>query len=260
VSAGPQARFVMDLNADMGEDPAALADGREAALMGLVTSANIACGGHAGDETTMHTTLALATRLGVAAGAHPGYPDRESFGRDSLGMTPAAIEETVFVQVRALATLADGVGCALAHVKPHGALYNDAARDRNVAAAIARGVERWSTKVVLVGLAGSLMLEVFTAHGFATAPEAFADRAYEPDGSLRSRRLAGALIAEPARAAAQAVRIATEGRVVASNGCEIPVAARTLCVHGDTPGAATIAAAVAAALRAAGVRVAPLKS
>jgi len=260
VSAGPHARPVVDLNADMGEDPAALADGREAAVMSVVTSANIACGAHAGDEATMEATLALANRFGVAAGAHPGYPDREGFGRDSLGMTPAAIEDTVFRQVRALAGLADRVGCALAHVKPHGALYNDAARNRDVAAAIARGVARWSAGVVLVGLAGSLMLEIFAAHGFETAPEAFADRAYEPDGSLRSRRLSGALIAEPALAAAQAVRIATEGMVVAANGHDISVVARTICVHGDTPGAARIAAAVAGALRAAGVRLAPLKS
>lgn len=259
MNVGPHARPAVDLNADVGEVPAALADGREAALMSLVTSANIACGGHAGTEATMEATLALAKRLSVAAGAHPGYPDREGFGRDSLGMTPAAIEDTVFLQVRALARLADRGGCALAHVKPHGALYNDAARNREVAEAIARGVARWSSEVVLVGLAGSLMLEVFAEHGFETAPEAFADRAYESDGSLRSRRLPHALIAEPAQAAAQAVRIAREGKVVASDGREISVVARTICVHGDTPGSARIAAAVAGALRAAGVRLVPLR-
>jgi 5-oxoprolinase (ATP-hydrolysing) subunit A len=259
VNAGPQARPTMDLNADMGEVPEALADGREEALMSLVTSANIACGGHAGDEATMRATLALARHLGVAAGAHPGYPDRAGFGRDAMGMTSAAVEDTVFEQVRALARVADRAGCPLVHVKPHGALYNDAARHREVGAAIARGVAAWSTGVVLVGLAGSVMLDVFAEHGFETIAEAFADRAYEPDGTLRSRRLAGALIDDPARAAAQALRITLEGTVVAFDGREIPIAARTICVHGDTPNAARIARAVADALRAADVRLAALR-
>ncbi len=250
----------IDLNADTGEIPEALADGREEALLGLVTSANIACGGHAGDEGTMEATLALAKRLGVAAGAHPAYPDKAGFGRSSAGMTEAEIEETVLAQVRTLAAVAARVGCRLHHVKPHGALYNDAARDRSVATAVARGVARWQDEVVLVGLAGSPMLEVFREHGFATAAEAFADRAYERDGSLRSRKLPGALIEEPERAAAQALRIATEGRVTAYGGGEVEVAARTLCVHGDTPGAARIARAVGAALRGAGIVIAPLSA
>ena len=259
MSAASNAPFLIDLNADVGENPDALADGSEEAILRVVTSANVACGGHAGDERTMAATLALAARLGVVVGAHPGYPDRAGFGRDSLGMTPAAIEDSVFKQVRSLAEAARRGGCTLAHVKPHGALYHDAARDRDVAAAIARGVSCWSADVVMVGLAGSAMLEVFREHGFEVAAEAFADRTYEADGTLRSRRLSGALITDPARATAQAVRIAREGMAPAFDGRDVPVRARTICVHGDTPGAARIAAAVRDALLANGVRVAPLR-
>jgi UPF0271 protein len=249
---------VIDLNADVGENPEALPDGTEEALLRVVTSANIACGAHAGDENTIAATLALAVRLGVAAGAHPGYPDRAGFGRDSLGMTPAAIEDSIFKQVRLLAEAARNAGCTLTHVKPHGALYNDAARDHETAGAIARGVSRWSTDVVLVGLAGSAMLEVFREHGFEAAGEAFADRAYEADGTLRSRKLPGALITEAAQAAAQAVRIVRDGMVTAFDGRDVPVRARTICVHGDTPGAARIATAVRDALLATGARLTPL--
>lgn len=249
---------VIDLNADVGEDPEALTDGSEEALLRVVTSANVACGGHAGDEATMAAVLALAARLGVGAGAHPGYPDRAGFGRDSLGMTPAAIEDSVFKQVRSLAGAAGRAGCGLVHVKPHGALYHDATRDPEVAAAIARGVSRWGVEVVLVGKAGSVMLEVFREHGFEVAAEAFADRAYEPDGTLRSRKLAGALITDPSRAAAQAVRIAREGLVTSLDGRDVAVRARTICVHGDTPGAVAIATAVREALMANRVRLTPL--
>jgi UPF0271 protein len=206
----------------------------------------------------MAATLAIAARLGVAIGAHPGYPDRAGFGRDSLGMTPAAIEESVFKQVHLLAEAAGRAGCRLVHVKPHGALYHDAARDREVAAAIARGVSRWSLGVVLVGLAGSAMLDVFGEHGFEAAGEAFADRAYEADGTLRSRRLSGALLTDPARAAAQAVGLVCDGTVTAFDGQAVAVRARTICVHGDTPDAPGIATAVKAALLARGVRLAPL--
>ncbi|HLE60253.1 MAG TPA: 5-oxoprolinase subunit PxpA [Thermoanaerobaculaceae bacterium] len=249
---------LIDLNADVGERPEALADGSEEALLRVVTSVNVACGAHAGDENTMAATLALAARMGVAAGAHPGYPDRAGFGRDSLGMTPAGIEDSVFKQVRALAEAALQAGCRLVHVKPHGALYNDAARDREIAAAIARGVSRLSADVVLVGLAGSAMLDVFREHGFEAAGEAFADRAYEADGALRSRRLSDALITDPARAGAQAVGIVRDGMVTAFDGRSVPIRARTICVHSDTPQAAVIAAAVRDALLASGVRLAPL--
>jgi UPF0271 protein len=232
--------MTIDLNSDMGElEDASI----EEALMEVVTSANVACGGHAGDEASMRRTVEAARRRGVAVGAHPGYPDRANFGRIELATPPEEIERFVYEQVRALAVIAG----ELTHVKPHGALYNAAARKIEVARAIARGAARWSRDTVLVGLAGSAMLDAWREMGMAVAAEAFADRRYEPDGSLRSRRFADALIMDEAEAAAQAARLAGEGR------------AQTLCVHSDTPGSARIAAAVAAALRAAGFQVQRLR-
>ena len=245
----------IDLNADVGELPEALADGREEALLGIVTSANVACGGHAGDEATMAGVLLLARRLGVSAGAHPGYPDRAGFGRDSMGMTPQEIESAVFEQVAELAAVAERTGLRLTHVKPHGALYNDAVRDEAVAAAVARGVRRWSRDAVLVGLAGSPALCVFAAEGMRAVAECFADRVYEADGMLTSRKLPGSLITDPRRAAEQAVSLATAGTAIARTGEKVQVTAETICVHGDTPGALLIAAAVRAALEASGIAV-----
>jgi UPF0271 protein len=224
----------------MGEMP------EDIAMMPYVTSANIACGGHAGDEQTMKATIEEALRWNVAVGAHPSYPDRENFGRLELNMTPEAVADAVFEQVRTFVRVAEACGAKVIHVKPHGALYNQAARDRVLAGAIAKGVGRWSRDVVLVGLAGSVMLDAFREAGFAVAAEAFADRRYEPDGSLRSRKFADALIREPEAAAQQALRIVEEGK------------AQTICVHGDTPGAVAIAEAVARALREAGVELCAL--
>jgi 5-oxoprolinase (ATP-hydrolysing) subunit A len=249
----------IDLNCDVGERPEALRDGCEEALLGLVTSANIACGGHAGDETTMAATLRLATRLGVAPGAHPGYPDRDGFGRRRLGLTPGEIEETVAAQLHTLARAARREGCELTHVKPHGALYNDAAHEPEIARAIARAVRGFRNDILVFALAGSRALEVFGASGLAVVAEAFADRAYEADGSLRPRQLAGALLTDPATVAAQALAIARDGVVHAWDGAEVRVAAHTLCLHSDTPGAIANAAAVVAALRAQGIQLAPAK-
>lgn len=233
--------MTVDLNCDMGE----LADAEyEERLMRYVTSANVACGGHAGDGATMERTLRLAARYGVAVGAHPGYPDRANFGRLEIPLSGEEVEEAVYAQVAALAAVAARCGMVLAHVKPHGALYNVAARKPEVARAIGRGVGRWGYRAILVGLAGSGMLDIWKAMGFQVAAEAFADRRYEPDGSLRPRRYADALIADPALAAAQAVRLAR--------------AAQTLSVHGDTPGAPDILAAVRSALASAGIRIEPL--
>jgi UPF0271 protein len=233
----------IDLNCDMGELPEAVFGGAQEELMRHVTSVNVACGGHAGDDATMEATVRQARRHGCAVGAHPGYPDRENFGRTRLEMAPEEIEDSVYRQIASLAAIAG----AITHVKPHGALYNEAARDVSLAEAIARGVARWNRDVVLVGLAGSLMLDVFAGAGFRIAAEGFADRAYEPDGSLRPRRLAGALIEDPETAARQALQLATDTRV------------RTICIHGDTPGAARIAARVARTLHDAGVPLAPLE-
>ncbi len=248
----------IDLNCDMGELPEAIADGTQESLMRSITSVNIACGGHAGDEQTMRTTIEQALRWKVAIGAHPGYEDRANFGRLELKLPPDEIATSVFEQVRALARVADRCGARVVHVKPHGALYNQAVRNRELAKAIAKGVARWNRDVVLVGLAGSPMLKVFREAGFAVAAEAFADRRYEPDGTLRSRKFADALIHNPEEAAWQALGIAERGFVIASDGTEVTVNAQTLCIHGDTPRSVEIAATVARTLREDGVAICQL--
>jgi UPF0271 protein len=253
---GAQSR--MDLNCDMGEVPEAIADGTQEALMRSITSVNIACGGHAGDEQTMKTTIEQALRWKLAIGAHPGYADRANFGRLELKLPAKEIAASIFDQVQALAEVAARCGARLVHVKPHGALYNQAARNRELAEAIAEGVAQWSRDVVLVGLAGSPMLDVFRGAGFVIAAEAFADRRYEPDGTLRSRKFEDALIRDPAEAGRQALRIAERASVIASDGSEVAVNAQTICIHGDTPGAPQIAAAVARILREAGVTLCSL--
>jgi len=225
--------MALDLNCDMGE----LEDAqREAALIEHITSANIACGGHAGDESTMERTARLALARGVRIGAHPGYPDRANFGRVEIPMPAAEIERTVREQIERLDAVVRRLGAAIVHVKPHGALYNVAVRNEEVARAIAHGVAQWNPRVTLFGLAGSPMLDVWRAMGMAVAAEAFADRRYEADGTLRSRRFPDALITDPREAAAQALRFAREGK------------AQTICVHGDTPGAIEILKACREAL------------
>ena len=248
----------IDLNCDMGELPEAIADGTQESLMPSFTSVNVACGGHAGDKRTMRTTIQQALRNKLAVGAHPGYPDRANFGRLELNLSRAEIAASIFEQVRALAEIAADLGVRLTHVKPHGALYNQAVHNRELAQAIAEGVARHQRDIVLVGLADSLMLDAFREAGFPVAAEAFADRLYEPDGTLRSRKHDDALLRDPAQAAAQALSIARDGVVIARDGNRVPVHAQTLCIHGDTPGAPAIAAEVAKTLHAAGVTLAPL--
>ncbi len=248
----------IDLNCDMGEVPEAIADGTQEELLRSITSANVACGGHAGDEETMRITVEQAMRHGVAIGAHPGYADRENFGRLELKIPAQDVADSVFEQVRALAKVAEKCGAEVVHVKPHGALYNQAVRNRELAQAIADGVARWRGDVVLVGLAGSPMLEVFREAGFTVAAEAFADRRYEPDGTLRSRKFEDALIRDPEMAARQALGMVERGLVTTSDGSEVALEPQTICIHGDTPGAAKIAAEVARALRSASVRISAL--
>jgi UPF0271 protein len=248
----------IDLNCDMGEIPEAIADGTQEALMRSITSANVACGGHAGDKDTMRLTIEQALRHGVAVGAHPGYADRENFGRLALKIALEEVAESVFKQVQALAHVAESCRARVVHVKPHGALYNQAVRDRELAGAIAEGVARWRRDVVLVGLAGSPMLEVFQEAGFAVAAEAFADRRYEPDGTLRLRKFEDALIRNPEEAGRQALGMVERGVATASDGSEVAVAAQTICIHGDTPGATAIAVEVARTLVEAGIRISAL--
>jgi 5-oxoprolinase (ATP-hydrolysing) subunit A len=238
----------IDLNCDMGEIPELIANGTQEALMPFLTSVNIACGGHAGDDSTMRATIEQAQRWNLALGAHPGYPDRKNFGRLELEMPDDAVAATVFEQVAAFARIAEEMGASVMHVKPHGALYNSAVNDAALAQAIADGVARWSREVILVGLAGSPMLAVFKAAGFRVAAEAFADRRYEADGTLRSRRFGDSLITDPELAAKQVIQIVERGMVTAVDGTEVPLTAETICIHGDNPGAVPIAAAVAKAI------------
>lgn len=233
----------IDLNADIGEGYGPWPMGHDAELVRIVTSVNIACGFHAGDPVTIERTIRASLQAGVAIGAHPGYPDREGFGRRDLDMSADELEAAVLYQVAALAGMVRAAGGTLRHVKAHGALYNRAARDAAVAEPVARAVRRIGPELVLVGPPGSELLRAGAAVGLPVAAEGFADRAYEPDGSLRSRRVPGAVHDDPATAAAQAVILAREGRFA------------TLCVHGDTPGAPAIARAVRMALEAAGTVV-----
>jgi UPF0271 protein len=248
----------VDLNCDMGELPEMLADGSQEALMKFVTSANVACGGHAGDEGMMRATIEQAMLHGVAVGAHPGYEDRENFGRVTLNLSPEEVRDSVYRQVVALGKIAERCGAEVQHVKPHGALYNQAALDARIARGIAEGVRRWRQDVVLVGLAGSVMLQEFRAAGFRVAAEAFADRRYEKDGSLRARTFRDALLDAPEKAAEQAARIAEGRGVLTREGAEVAVGAQTICIHADTPGAERIAEAVRRALERAGVNVGAL--
>ncbi|HJT86701.1 MAG TPA: 5-oxoprolinase subunit PxpA [Bryobacteraceae bacterium] len=224
---------MIDLNCDMGELPDAA---HEAALMEQITSANIACGAHAGDDAIMERTARLALEHGVRIGAHPGYPDRENFGRVEMPMASEQIEATVREQIERLEAIVKRLGGTIVHVKPHGELYNVAVRKEEVARAIARGILSWNPRTTVFGLAGSHMLDVWREMGLAVAAEAFADRRYEADGTLRSRKFPDALIKDPREAAAQAVRFAREGK------------AQTICVHGDTPGSVAILKACREAL------------
>jgi 5-oxoprolinase (ATP-hydrolysing) subunit A len=227
----------IDLNCDMGElDDAA----QEAALMKYITSANIACGGHTGDEVSMERTARLALSRGVHIGAHPSYPDRIHFGRVEMAMAPAEIVAAVRAQIERLERVVARLGGRIAHVKPHGALYNVAARNEEVARAIGAAVVDWNAQAILFGLAGSSALQVWRDMGLKVVAEAFADRRYEPDGSLRPRKFDDALITDPREAAAQAARLAREGR------------AQTICVHGDTPQAVEILKACHEVLRGVG--------
>ena len=248
----------IDINCDTGEIAGAIADGSQEGLMAHITSVNVACGGHAGDESMMRATLLMAQRWGRQVGAHPGYPDEANFGRLDVLMSPADIATSIYEQIRALDAIARGTGLEIRHVKPHGALYNTACRNTVVANAIATGTARWSNQVTLVGLAGSVMLDVFRDAGFKVAAEGFADRRYESNGTLRPRRLPGALLENPETAAAQALRMVRDGSVEASDGSLVHLEVETICVHGDTPGAARIAAVVVTRLREAGVTLAAL--
>jgi len=247
----------IDLNADVGESFGPWPMGADTELIPLVTSVNVACGAHAGDPSTILRTCELAVRHRVAIGAHPGYPDLAGFGRRDLDLTPEELRATLVVQVGAVVAGARVAGVKIRHVKPHGAMYNRAARDPATAATIAEAVRDLSEGLVLIGLAGSASVAAGREAGLRVAEEGFADRRYEADASLRSRRLDGALL-RPAEAAQQAVSIARDGFVIATDGSRVAVRADTICIHGDGPEAVDVARAVRSALAEAGIRVAPL--
>src|SRR5450830_1484696 len=246
-------RYAVDLNFDGGEG----AD--DAALMRSVSTVNIACGGHAGDEHSMREVARLALSRGVAICAHPSYEDRENFGRAPVALAPAAIEGLVKRQVETLRNVVREEEGELTGVKPHGALYHAAAADGTVAAAVARAIREVSPELVVVSSPGSKLLDAGRALGLAVAAEGFVDRGYEADGSLVPRGAPGALVEDPAAAARCALAIVFERQTVARNGQAVPVAADTLSLHGDTPNAAAIAAEVRAALVEAEIIVRSLK-
>ncbi len=242
----------IDINSDLGEGA-----GHDAEIMRFVSSANIACGGHAGDAGTMRDTIALAMKNGVAIGAHPGYPDKPNFGREAMQMDPLALIEEVSGQIRALVELAKAEGVKVRHVKAHGALYNQADKDQDIARSIAAGIWDDARGACLLVFAAprSQRAAAARAMDLKVAREGFIDRAYEPDGTLRSRKLDGALHTDPKVAAAQAVMFLKYGGVRAHDGTFVPLEVETLCFHGDTPGALDIAAAVRDALKREGVEV-----
>ena len=248
----------LDLNCDMGEGFGAWKMGDDAALLDHVTSANIACGFHAGDPGTIHRTVELALEKGVAIGAHPSLPDLQGFGRRSMNVSAEEAYDLVLYQIGALAGFATACGGKLAHVKPHGALYNMAAKDARLARAIARAVRDFDAALVLFGLAGSELVRAGGQAGLKTANEVFADRTYQADGSLTPRTQPDAMIHDADAAIAQVRRMVGEGRVRSQQGSDVPVQPDTLCIHGDEPGAVDFAKRIRQALAADGVRVAPI--
>ena len=245
----------IDLNGDVGESFGAYEIGHDAALIPILTSANIACGFHAGDPGVMRATVALAREHGTAVGAHPGFPDLVGFGRREMNATPREVEDLVAYQIGALAAIAAAQGVRLTHVKPHGALYNMAARDLDLADAIARAIAAVDPSLALFGLPGSQSLEAAQRHKVRAVSEAFADRAYRRDGSLVPRNQPGAVIDDEQIVVTRAVAIARERVVIAADGTRVPLDVQTICVHGDTPGAAVLASRIRKALNDAGIQV-----
>ena len=237
-------QLLVDLNADVGESFGAYTLGHDEALMPAITSANIACGFHAGDPGVMRATVALARQHGVAVGAHPGFADLAGFGRREIRMDPREVEDLVAYQIGALTGIAAAQGVTLQHVKPHGALYNMAARDAVLADAIARAVAAVDRRLILFGLPGSQLVQAGARAGLRTASEGFADRAYQPDGSLVPRTQPGAVIHDVKTVVANAIAVARDRGV------------DTICVHGDTPDAANLARRIREGLTAAGIQVA----
>ena len=245
----------VDLNCDLGEGLSLYRLGDDAALLDIVTSANIACGFHAGDPAIMARTVRLAAERGVAIGAHPGLPDLQGFGRRDMAITADEAYQIVLYQIGALSGFAHAIGARLHHVKPHGALYNMAAADPGLARAIARAVRDFDPALHLVGLAGSELMRKAESAGLRAVSEVFADRAYRSDGSLVSRATPGAVIHDVGAVVARALQMVRSGTVESIDGITLPIVAHTICVHGDTPGAVALAQALRDALTAEGIEL-----
>lgn len=247
--------MIIDLNCDMGEGFGPWPMGNDADLMQYITSANIACGFHAGDPAIMRRTVRLALKYHVAIGAHPGFPDLQGFGRREIHMSPGDVFVMTLYQIGALQAIARAEGGALHHVKPHGALYNMAAQDKKLADAIARATQQAGTDLVLYGLSGSALIEAGKAIGLRTASEVFADRSYQDDGSLTPRSQPDALIEDTGKAVGQAMQMVRQQSVASINGKLISLTSETICLHGDGAHAVEFASAIQAAFREKGIEM-----
>jgi UPF0271 protein len=250
--------MIIDINCDMGESFGPWTMGADEQVMPNITSANVACGAHAGDPRVMRRTVRAAKAHGVSVGAHPGFADLQGFGRREIQADPSEVEDSLIAQIGALVAIARAEGAAVRHVKAHGALYNMAARDRRLADAIARAIRACDPALIMFALPQSGLVDAAVAAGLRVAAEGFADRSYEADGSLTPRSRPGAVIHDPALVVDRAVRMVRDGIVLTPDGKEIPLKIDTICVHGDTPGAAELTKRIRDGLTAAGVQVRPL--
>jgi UPF0271 protein len=250
-------KVTIDLNADLGESYGRWVLGDDEAMLDVVTSANIACGFHAGDPAVLLSACRMAAKRGVAIGAQVGYRDLPGFGRRFIDVDPAELTAEVVYQIAALDGLARAAGTRVRYVKPHGALYNAVVTHEAQAGAVVEGIRLAGQDLAVLGLPGSILLQAAGEAGLPTVAEAFADRGYTPAGTLVPRSAPGAVLHDPEEVAARVVRLAVSGTVRAVDGSEVSVTAQSVCVHGDSPGAVGMATAVREALSAAGVRVAP---
>ena len=246
--------YKVDLNSDLGESFGAYTIGMDEAVIAHISSANVACGYHAGDPLVMDKTIAAAKAAGVAVGAHPGYPDLIGFGRRNMVCSPKEVKAYVKYQLGAMMAFAASNGVKVQHCKPHGSMYNMAAKDMDLAMAIAEAIAEMDKDIILMGLAGSKMLEA----GKQLGSEVFADRAYQADGSLVPRKLPGAVIHDKDEAIARTVRMVTEGKVTAITGEEVTIDAHSICVHGDNPSAVEFVKNIRAKLESEGITIAPI--
>lgn len=250
--------YKIDLNSDLGESFGAYKIGSDANVIPLISSANVACGFHAGDPAVMAKTVALCKESGCALGAHPGYPDLVGFGRRNLAVSPAEAKAMTIYQIGALDAFCKAAGIKMQHVKPHGAMYNMAAKDAALAKAICEAIYEYDKDLILMGLAGSQMLVQAKEMGLKCAAEVFADRAYEEDGTLVARSKPGAMIEDEEEAVARVIRMIKEGKVTAITGKDIAITADSVCVHGDGPKALAFVEKLRNAFQVEGIAIVPL--